>query len=399
MPRKALLLLLVVLLVPSCSLFRRRAARPVAFETSGGPDTAPAPETELSRRVQELDLEAAVTRRRPTKRRMVGPWVPVGEHPASPALSGATYEPEPNVVGTVVAVVNGDIITKEDVLGVIRPELEAIDADPDLTDAGQEAKRRELISRTVMIKVERALALQEARRVIPEEENERIEYSVDTLVKDTIRRVGTVTQLEGTLAERGRTLSAHKQAEIDSRRIQALLAREVDAHVDVTPAEMLRYYEAHKADFREKGQVQIRQIFLLLSNYASKDEAVAKGRDLLGRIRKGEDFGRLAEEYSDGPYAKKGGLWEFVTEGSGAFRPKVEKAAFSLAPKAVSDVIVSEIGVHLIKVEDVHPARTAPFTEVQDQISKKLGEQKRDELYRQFIKKLWDKSYVDIRWK
>ena len=64
-----------------------------------------------------------------------------------------------------------------------------------------------------------------------------------------------------------------------------------------------------------------------------------------------------------------------------------------------SDVIVSQIGVHIIKVEDVRPARTAPFAEVQSQIGKDLREQKRKRLYRDFIKKLWDQSYVDIRWK
>ena len=145
--------------------------------------------------------------------------------------------------------------------------------------------------------------------------------------------------------------------------------------------------------------MQIREIFLALSSYATKEDALRKGRDLLKRIAAGEDFARLAKEYSEGPYAKDGGLWEFVVQGSGAFRPEVEKIAFSLAPKAVSDVILSEIGVHIIKVEDIHAAHTVPFLEVQEGIATKLRQEKREQLYRQFIKKLWDRSYVDIRWK
>ena len=405
MSRRALLLLLVVLMASSCSWLRPKPDEPLKLGQAARVEPEPRPP------VKAVTPRPVVAKPAPAEPTVPAPQVPTVAEPApptepapqveplKPAHAKATYEPDPNVVGTVVAVVNGDIVTKEEVLSEVRGKLDAIDADASLTPVGKEAKRKEVISGQLMYKVERLLALQEARRVITVEEEQRIETDVDTLVKDTIRTLGTTTELEDELAKKGQTIEEQKQTERDNRRIRALLASEIDAHVDVTPGEMQAYYAAHRGDYESKAQVKIRQIFLSWGNHASRQEATDKGRDLLKRIRNGEDFGGLAEQYSDGPYAKGGGLWEFVTEGSGAFRPEVEKVAFSLGPKQVSDVISSEIGVHIIKVEDVHRARTAPFPEVQDKISAKLRADKRQHLYRQLIKKLWDKSYVDVRWR
>ncbi len=403
MTRKCLVLLFIVLLVPSCGwLQKKRAPEPVTFEPPREAESRTTGDI-----VAELDELGMPRARRPRPTVPSPPRVavptprerPPAVEPLRSALSKATYAPEPNDVGTVVAVVNGDIITKEEVLSEIRLQLHRIDSDTLLTPVGKEAKRKELISALLVLKVERLLALQQAKRVITLEEEQRIETDVDSIVKDTIRFVGTAAKLEGELAQRGQTIDKQKQAAVDNRRLQALLAREVDAHVYVTPAQMRTYYDAHRRDYGEKARVKIRQIFLRKDNYASTKEAADKARDLLKRIRKGEDFGKLAGQYSDGPYSKKGGLWEFVTEGSGAFRPEVARVAFRLGPKRVSGVITSDIGVHIIKAEDVRPARTPPFAEVQDEIVAKLREEKRRELYREFIKKLWDKSYVDIRWK
>ncbi|HUV39498.1 MAG TPA: peptidyl-prolyl cis-trans isomerase, partial [Planctomycetota bacterium] len=222
---------------------------------------------------------------------------------------------------------------------------------------------------------------------------------VDQMVSDSIRRAGTSTQLEGLLAEKGKTLQEEKQAALDNRLIRALLIREVDAHVDVTPAEMRQYYDAHAKDYARVKQVKLRQIFLDRSQYATIEEAVTKARDLLSQVRRGADFAKLAEQHSDGPYAKSGGLWEFVTEGSGTFPPEVERAAFRMAPKQVSEPIVTKPGVHLVQVEDVRPARQVPFQEVQDDIATKLREEERKRLYHEFIRKLWAKSAVEIRWR
>jgi len=406
MSRKILLVFLVCLLAASCASRKKQA------------------KLDAEKKRELMELEAAVAEVEGKHRAKTGAAKPEPGHspvsvvtpaPERPApkvvepapedrlpvrtLSKATYEPDASVVGAAVAVVNGDIITKEEVLSGIRSDLAAVERDATLTQIGKATRRKEIIARALMQKVERSLAVQEARRVITPEEADRIEQNVDRLVSDSIRRAGTSTKLEGLLAEKGKTLKETKQAELDNRLIRALLIREVDAHVDVTPAEMRQYYAANRKGYANLKQVKIRQIFLSRSQYTSIDEAVTKARDLRSQIRRGADFGKLAKQHSDGPFADKHGLWEFATEGIGTFPPKVEREAFRLAPKQVSDVIITKLGVHLILVEDVRPARQIPFREVQDEIATKLREQKRKRLYREFIRQIWAKSHVDISWK
>ncbi len=354
------------------------------------------------REKQISDLESAVTEMKSQRSKPVqapGTEPPKPVDPARDAMEHATYNPDPSVVGGVVATVNGEIITREEVLRDAKPQFDAIGRDETLTDMGREEKRRAVIGAFILLKVERLLALQEARRVIRADESEQIQQEVDTSMSDVIRALGNMARAEVMLRQEGKTIKTQKQVEMDNRRIRKLIDREVNSHVDVTPAEVQKYYAEHPDEFVRKAEVQVREIFASAEKRGSIEAATERAKALRGRVKAGEDFAKVAKEASDGPNAAEGGLWERATAGAGTFRPEVEQAAFALSKGELSEVVVSEIGAHVLKAEDVKRARTLSFAEAQDEIAKKITNRKRDEVYGKFIRRLWDKSAVEICWK
>ncbi|MFW9927691.1 MAG: peptidylprolyl isomerase [Candidatus Thorarchaeota archaeon] len=69
---------------------------------------------------------------------------------------------------------------------------------------------------------------------------------------------------------------------------------------------------------------------------------------LISKIREGEDFGKVAKQYSTCPSKKKGGDLSWFTKGQ--MVPEFEQAAFKLSVGAMtSEPVKTKFGYHIIK--------------------------------------------------
>jgi peptidyl-prolyl cis-trans isomerase D len=144
----------------------------------------------------------------------------------------------------------------------------------------------------------------------------------------------------------------------------------LEAAVNPTDAELLRIYNQNKEPFRTQDRVKARHI-LLTTTGKSKDEEVAvkaKAENLLKQIKGGADFAKLATENSQDPGSgPKGGDLGWLTHGQTV--PEFDKAAFTLKPGEISDLIKTQYGYHILQVQEKESARLKPFEEVKGEIA------------------------------
>jgi hypothetical protein len=147
--------------------------------------------------------------------------------------------------------------------------------------------------------------------------------------------------------------------------------------VKATQPEIDAYVKAHPEE-----QVHARHILISLKSPQApseggldKPQARAKAEEVLKRVKAGEDFASLAKEYSTDPGSKENG-GDLGWFGRGRMVAEFEKAAFALQPGQTSDIVESQFGFHIIKVEERRTGDTQQATQqVEQEKEKKLIEE------------------------
>jgi peptidyl-prolyl cis-trans isomerase D len=137
-------------------------------------------------------------------------------------------------------------------------------------------------------------------------------------------------------------------------------------------------YEAQRDRFNTPEEARVRHILFRVESGADEEAKAAarkKAEAVLLLVRKGGDFAALAEEHSEGPSAEKGGDLGFVVR-SQSVAP-FEEVAFSLEPGATSDLVETEFGIHIIRVEEKREAVEKSFDEVARELAEERLRKKR----------------------
>lgn len=181
------------------------------------------------------------------------------------------------------------------------------------------------------------------------------------------------------LAPRGQTLEQFLQAsgvtmEAAREEMRSELARRnlVTKGLQVTDAEIRKFYEEHKKEFTTPEQVTIRQITV-----ATQKEAQDARKDL-----KGADFGLVALSRSTDIFKQQGGLVPpFTANPPPGFPvdPAVQKLAFKMKVGEISDPIKVGNQWVIIKLDQKEPAKTPTFEEMKEPIREGLLQRKAQE--------------------
>jgi peptidyl-prolyl cis-trans isomerase C len=198
--------------------------------------------------------------------------------------------------------------------------------------------------------------------------------------------------------DKRKDIQAVLELTVDSVLANELIREEVISKINVTDSQAREYYEKNLAQFKTPEEVRARHILIKVDPSASvEDKKKAKERadGLLRKIRTGEDFSRLATEFSDDPGSKaRGGDLGFF--GKGKMVKPFDEAAFKLKPGEVSEVVETPFGYHLIKVEEKKEEKVPPFESIRDKVKEKATEELKGEKIKEFLKQVMKEADIKI---
>ena len=185
----------------------------------------------------------------------------------------------------------------------------------------------------------------------------------------------TQEQLEAFFQKEAKRFELPAVADIE---ILTLRAKDLVASESADADAVKTFYEQNPQRFGEPEQRRASHILLELSasaNEAAKAQALEKAKSILESIREGRDFAALAKQWSkDSGSAVQGGDLGFFSRDA-MVKPFAD-AVFAMKVGAVSDPVLSEFGVHVIKLTDIRPAKLKPFEQVRGDIEQQMKQEK-----------------------
>ncbi len=165
------------------------------------------------------------------------------------------------------------------------------------------------------------------------------------------------------------------------------------AGLEIPESEVEKYYQEHIESYKTPEQRKARHILLRVRELDTEErraEKLALAEEVLAKLKDGKDFAMLATRYSDDNSAAQGGDLGFFARDR-MVKPFAD-AAFSLEVGAISGIVETDFGYHIVKVDEIKPANTKSLAEVTDSIRETLGKEQAQELAR----KLARESYEQI---
>ncbi len=309
--------------------------------------------------------------------------------------SSAAAQSKGRVVEEILARVNNDIITRSDLEHAQAALEEEVRQDcrncsPQQLQAMVAEKQKNLLRDLI----DQSLLAQRAKDM-------GINVEPDVVKRlDQIRQqnnIPSMEELEKKMSEQGINFDDFKGNIRNNLLTQEVIRREVGSRIIIGRDEIQKYYDEHKNEFQRPEQVYLREIFV--STEGKKEEEIPelekKARNLLERVKKGEDFIELAKRYSDGSTAQRGG--ELGVFERGQLSKEIEDVVFKLNKGQVTDVIRTKTGFLFLKVEQRFAAGLQPIEKVEGEITNRLYMEKMEPALRDYLQTLRQDSYVLVK--
>jgi peptidyl-prolyl cis-trans isomerase C len=265
---------------------------------------------------------------------------------------------------------------------------------PEIQTSKDLAARRQLRKKVLDYLIDQELIVQEGKKAGLEPQQEQIDAEFGKIKK----RFSSQDAFEQVMKKQNMT--EERLREIIGRAFIVKNVLEVKIEPlakPVTEKDVADYYEAHKGEFTEPEEIRARHILIKLSSEASDEEKTYSKKEMqaiLEEAKSGADFAELAKKHSQCPSAIQGGDLGYFARGD-MVKP-FEEAAFALEPGQISEIVETEYGYHIIRLEDRKPGRQLELEEVSEEIKKELHDKEMDVALQTWLKPLREKADIKI---
>jgi hypothetical protein len=291
------------------------------------------------------------------------------------------------IVDGVAAYVNGDGVTISDVMAGVRSFLR----DPKWTAGrSREAAFREAYAESLGQAINQRLIVQAYRAGDARLPDWLVEKRLGELL-DT-RFDGDRGKLMKELSEQRLTVEDWRERVEEQMIVAAMRQSQVDAHVQISPAQIRAHYEAHATNYAQKAATRVGLI--LLKARPDEDDAgiAARAAEVERRLRAGEAFDKVAAEVSEDPSAKDGGDWGWIVPGD-VLRDELAAALADL-PVGGHRVVPTSAGTYVLRKADERAGGQQSLDDARATIEKELFDAESRRLFLSWMMRLRSKAHV-----
>jgi len=301
------------------------------------------------------------------------------------------------IVEQVLVKVNGEIFTKTELEA--RQVVLLRQRSRQLSDAELQKAIADMTPQLLVDTIDEMLMLQRGTELGYKMTEEQYQRILESIKKEN--KIETDQQLEAALKQEGMTMADLRKQLERGGIINEVQRNEVMSRISITEAEARAYYERHSSEFMTPAAITARELLVSVPtdskgiNVALDEAAKAKADRTRARALAGESFEKLVAEVSDSSTKSNGGLVGPINENE--VDPTLQKVLAPMKVGDVSEVLRTQRGYLLLKLEARTETTVLPYEQVRDQIGTRVGEGKSRGELEKYMAKL--RSQAVIEWK
>ncbi len=311
-------------------------------------------------------------------------------HSIPPPATGPQSPFAGTIVEEPIAFVNDQIISKSDYDRQLQ-EVESAGREQNWSAQQLEEQKKNLLRDLI----DQQLLLSKGKELGITGETEMIKQ-LDEIRKQN--HLDSMEALEAAAKSQGVSFEDFKQHIRDRIITQQVIGQEVYRKVNITQADVQRYYDAHKSEYERQESVRMSEILIPTQNAddaAQVAAAQAKAQAVYSQLQGGAKFEELAKTNSTGSTAAQGGDLGDYKRGQ---LPKVlEDQTFSLQPGQYTQPIRTKQGYVILYVAAHTPGGVAPLKDVLPQVEEAVGAERTEPALRAYLKQLRMEAYIDYK--